>query len=190
MELTFVFLPELHFSQALVEMDDKITKEGEQREEMDTLKNPAMRFLLERVVVWLAEKGRTDTDHLVEMVFSSLHCCSQQETIRILNHIATVLFDVDAKSYCTLVTGCFMSLMCRLIIPPEVFALNNQLFLLCWHLSSLLCFLDGSAVGNYSANHTKGRWHDTIFSVFVLLLDLSFSGYSVSCLIAFFDFRG
>uniref|UniRef100_A0A667XXG6 E3 ubiquitin-protein ligase listerin n=1 Tax=Myripristis murdjan TaxID=586833 RepID=A0A667XXG6_9TELE len=71
----------------LVEMDDKITKEGEQREEMDTLKNPAMRFLLERVVVWLAEKGRTDTDHLVEMVFSSLHCCSQQETIRILNHI-------------------------------------------------------------------------------------------------------
>ncbi|XP_029924781.1 E3 ubiquitin-protein ligase listerin [Myripristis murdjan] len=74
----------------LVEMDDKITKEGEQREEMDTLKNPAMRFLLERVVVWLAEKGRTDTDHLVEMVFSSLHCCSQQETIRILNHIATM----------------------------------------------------------------------------------------------------
>uniref|UniRef100_A0A667XFH7 E3 ubiquitin-protein ligase listerin n=1 Tax=Myripristis murdjan TaxID=586833 RepID=A0A667XFH7_9TELE len=61
-----------------------------QREEMDTLKNPAMRFLLERVVVWLAEKGRTDTDHLVEMVFSSLHCCSQQETIRILNHIATM----------------------------------------------------------------------------------------------------
>uniref|UniRef100_A0A667XXH2 E3 ubiquitin-protein ligase listerin n=1 Tax=Myripristis murdjan TaxID=586833 RepID=A0A667XXH2_9TELE len=77
-------------SHTLVEMDDKITKEGEQREEMDTLKNPAMRFLLERVVVWLAEKGRTDTDHLVEMVFSSLHCCSQQETIRILNHIATM----------------------------------------------------------------------------------------------------
>ncbi|XP_071378047.1 E3 ubiquitin-protein ligase listerin [Centroberyx affinis] len=74
----------------LVELDDKITKEGEQSEEVDTLKNPAMRFLLERAVVWLAETGRTDTDHLVEMVFSSLYCCSRQETTRILNHITTM----------------------------------------------------------------------------------------------------
>lgn len=69
----------------LVEMDDKIT-DGEQRDEV-TVKNPAMQFLLERVVVWLAEKGRRDTEHVVELVFSSLYCCSQQETIRILNHI-------------------------------------------------------------------------------------------------------
>uniref|UniRef100_A0A8C9Z4M0 E3 ubiquitin-protein ligase listerin n=1 Tax=Sander lucioperca TaxID=283035 RepID=A0A8C9Z4M0_SANLU len=55
-----------------------------------TMKNPAMQFLLERVVVWLAEKGRRDTEHLVEMVFSSLYGCSQQETTRILNHITTV----------------------------------------------------------------------------------------------------
>uniref|UniRef100_A0A667XXH8 E3 ubiquitin-protein ligase listerin n=1 Tax=Myripristis murdjan TaxID=586833 RepID=A0A667XXH8_9TELE len=99
----------------LVEMDDKITKEGEQREEMDTLKNPAMRFLLERVVVWLAEKGRTDTDHLVEMVFSSLHCCSQQETIRILNHIATVLFDVDMD----LQWGIILQIIQRASADPE-----------------------------------------------------------------------
>uniref|UniRef100_A0A7N8XDU9 E3 ubiquitin-protein ligase listerin n=1 Tax=Mastacembelus armatus TaxID=205130 RepID=A0A7N8XDU9_9TELE len=53
------------------------------------LKNPALQFLLERVLVWLPEKGRRDTGHLVEMVFSSLSCCSQQETTRILNHIST-----------------------------------------------------------------------------------------------------
>lgn len=69
-------------------MDDKIT-DGEQRDEV-TVKNPAMQFLLERVVVWLAEKGRRDTEHVVELVFSSLYCCSQQETIRILNHITMV----------------------------------------------------------------------------------------------------
>ncbi|KAK7926168.1 hypothetical protein WMY93_008478 [Mugilogobius chulae] len=51
------------------------------------IKNPAMHFLLDRVVVWLSEEGRTDSEHLVEMVFSSLQCCSQQETTRILNHI-------------------------------------------------------------------------------------------------------
>lgn len=72
----------------LVELDGKIT-DGEQRDEV-TMKNPAMHFLLERVVVWLAEKGRIDTEHLVEMVFSSLYCCSQQETTRILNHITTM----------------------------------------------------------------------------------------------------
>ncbi|XP_035526459.1 E3 ubiquitin-protein ligase listerin [Morone saxatilis] len=72
----------------LVEMDDKI-KDGEQRDDMDT-KNPAMRFLLEQVVVWLAEKDRSDTEHLVEIVFSSLYCCSWQETTRILNHITTM----------------------------------------------------------------------------------------------------
>lgn len=66
-----------------------MTKDETQRDE-GIMKNPAVQFLLERVVVWLAEKGRTDTEHLVEMVFSSLHCCSGQETNRILNHITTV----------------------------------------------------------------------------------------------------
>lgn len=53
-------------------------------------KNPAVQFLLRRVAMWLAEVGRSDTEHLVEMVFSSLSCCSQEETTQILNHITTV----------------------------------------------------------------------------------------------------
>ncbi|XP_056140651.1 E3 ubiquitin-protein ligase listerin isoform X2 [Lampris incognitus] len=69
---------------------DETQEEDERKEEADNLKNPAVRFLLERVLVWLAEEGRSDTGHLVEMVFSSLHCCSRQETIRILNHITTM----------------------------------------------------------------------------------------------------
>lgn len=77
-----------HFPQTLVELDDKI-KDGGQRDEMK-MKNPAMQFLLEQVVVWLSEKGRRDTEHLVEMVFSAFYCCSCQETTRILNHITTV----------------------------------------------------------------------------------------------------
>nr|XP_040037059.1 E3 ubiquitin-protein ligase listerin [Gasterosteus aculeatus aculeatus] len=73
----------------LVELDDKTTPGSEQRDEL-TMKNPAMQFLLEQAVEWLAERERTDTEHLVEMVFSSLHCCSPQEITRILNHITTM----------------------------------------------------------------------------------------------------
>lgn len=69
----------------LVELDDKIL-DSEPEDEV-IKKNPAMQFLLERVVVWLGQEERSDTEHLVEMVFSSLYCCSQQETTRILNHI-------------------------------------------------------------------------------------------------------
>uniref|UniRef100_A0A671VF31 E3 ubiquitin-protein ligase listerin n=1 Tax=Sparus aurata TaxID=8175 RepID=A0A671VF31_SPAAU len=64
-------------SHTLVELDETTAKNREQRDE---LRNPAMQFLLEQVVVWLAEEGRTDTEHLVEMVFSALYCCSRQET--------------------------------------------------------------------------------------------------------------
>uniref|UniRef100_A0A671VBZ2 E3 ubiquitin-protein ligase listerin n=1 Tax=Sparus aurata TaxID=8175 RepID=A0A671VBZ2_SPAAU len=74
-------------SHTLVELDETTAKNREQRDE---LRNPAMQFLLEQVVVWLAEEGRTDTEHLVEMVFSALYCCSRQETTRILNHITTM----------------------------------------------------------------------------------------------------
>lgn len=76
-------------SQSLVEVDGEKAKD-EQQAEMNK-KNPAMQFLLEQVVVWLSEKGREDTEHLVEMLFSSLCCCSSQETTRILNHVTTVL---------------------------------------------------------------------------------------------------
>ncbi|KAM9846961.1 E3 ubiquitin-protein ligase listerin [Aulostomus maculatus] len=71
----------------LVELDDQISEDAEQRNKVNR-NNPAMQFLLERVVVWLAEKERTDTEHLVEMVFSSFYCCSRQEATRILNHIS------------------------------------------------------------------------------------------------------
>lgn len=64
--------------------------DGEQQAET-TRKNPAVQFLLEQVVAWLSEKSRQDTEHLVEMLFSSLCCCSDQETTRILNHVTTVL---------------------------------------------------------------------------------------------------
>lgn len=67
----------------LVELD----KQKEEDKNLMNMKNPAMHFLLERVVVWLAEKDRKDTEPLVEMVFNSVKCCSQQETTRILNHI-------------------------------------------------------------------------------------------------------
>ncbi|KAJ3589459.1 hypothetical protein NHX12_010304 [Muraenolepis orangiensis] len=54
------------------------------------LNNAAMRFLLERVVAWLSEEGRSHGDHVVDMIFSPLHCCSPQETTRFLNHITTM----------------------------------------------------------------------------------------------------
>uniref|UniRef100_A0A8C6PU08 E3 ubiquitin-protein ligase listerin n=1 Tax=Nothobranchius furzeri TaxID=105023 RepID=A0A8C6PU08_NOTFU len=52
--------------------------------------NPVTRFLLKRVVVWLAVVRRSNTEHLVEMIFSSLRCCSRQETTLVLNHVTTV----------------------------------------------------------------------------------------------------
>ncbi|XP_030648417.1 E3 ubiquitin-protein ligase listerin [Chanos chanos] len=50
--------------------------------------NPAVHFLLQRVVVWLRQDSRKDTDFLVDMVFSVLQCCSTkaQRTL-ILNHL-------------------------------------------------------------------------------------------------------
>lgn len=70
----------------LVELD-KQEAEAQEAKNLMNMKNPAMHFLMERVVVWLAAKGRKDAKPLVEMVFSSVKCCSQQETTRILNHI-------------------------------------------------------------------------------------------------------
>uniref|UniRef100_A0A3Q2YAX3 E3 ubiquitin-protein ligase listerin n=1 Tax=Hippocampus comes TaxID=109280 RepID=A0A3Q2YAX3_HIPCM len=71
----------------VIELDD----EGSEQRAEGRANNPAVRFLLDRVVPWLADKERTDTEHLVEMVFSSLSCCSRQETTRILDHITMEL---------------------------------------------------------------------------------------------------
>lgn len=76
----------LHFCCWQTLAGDKVSE----AERQPAVKNPATQFLLEQVVPWLSEKGRTDTEHLVEIIFSSLSCCSRQETTRILNHISMV----------------------------------------------------------------------------------------------------
>lgn len=51
--------------------------------------NAAVHFLLQRVAVWLKQDSRKDTDFLVDMVFSSLQCCSSSDDkTLILNHIS------------------------------------------------------------------------------------------------------
>ena len=76
--------------QMLMESECEDKPSAEQSPPVVDLKNTAMRFLLERVVAWLSEEGRSQSDHLVDMIFSSLHCCSPQETTRILSHITMV----------------------------------------------------------------------------------------------------
>lgn len=114
----------------MVEFDDRTPEDNKWRGE----KNPAVQFLLKKVVVWLSEVARSDTEHLVEMVFSSLYCCNQEETTQILNHITTV-----TSSLC-----CYR--------PNYRF---EALSLLTCCL--LLFFLDGLAVGNYPANYPEGK---------------------------------
>ncbi|XP_056322426.1 E3 ubiquitin-protein ligase listerin isoform X1 [Danio aesculapii] len=51
--------------------------------------NAAVRFLLQRVAVWLKQEDRKETDFLVDMVFSSLQCCSSgSDKTLILNQIS------------------------------------------------------------------------------------------------------
>lgn len=51
--------------------------------------NAAVHFLLQRVAVWLKQEDRKDTDFLVDMVFSSLQCCSSgSDKTLILNQIS------------------------------------------------------------------------------------------------------
>lgn len=111
-----------------------------------------MQFLLEHVVVWLAEKGRRDTEHLVEMVFSSLYCCSWQENTRILNHITTVTWDADVVTYELLIHASYMQRDDSFVVESTLIVL----LFLCWHS---LCFLDGFTLGNYPANYTEGMCH-------------------------------
>lgn len=118
----------LNFCSLQTLVDDKLTD----TEQQYPVKNPAMQFLLEQVVLWLSEKRRTDTEHLVEIIFSSLSCCSGQETTCILNHISMVT-KVDEMSQVN---------FCISLLPLIFF-----------------CFLDGIAMGNYSANHTEGIYY-------------------------------
>ncbi|TSK16143.1 E3 ubiquitin-protein ligase listerin [Bagarius yarrelli] len=75
--------------QGLLKPDDRKT-EVELGAELS--ENPAISFLLQRVMVWLRQDDRKDTDFLVDMVFSSLQCCSSSaEQTLILNHITVDL---------------------------------------------------------------------------------------------------
>ncbi|XP_041948451.1 E3 ubiquitin-protein ligase listerin [Alosa sapidissima] len=81
--------------QVLLQPDETAGKEAEGKDlglgDAELARNPAVRFLLLRVVDWLRQEGRKDTDFLVDMVFSALHCCSsREEKTRILNHITTM----------------------------------------------------------------------------------------------------
>ena len=82
--------------------------------------NPAVRFLLERVVSWLGQEGRRDCPFLVEMVFSSLRCCTRQETTRILNHITMVTAVLrQARTYsCVRSLHEHMFMSCELSLYP------------------------------------------------------------------------
>ncbi|XP_034168229.2 E3 ubiquitin-protein ligase listerin [Pangasianodon hypophthalmus] len=81
--------PKAQVFQGLLKQDDGKT---EVELEAELSENPAIRFLLQRVVVWLRQDERKDTDFLVDMVFSSLQCCSSNaEQTLVLNHITVDL---------------------------------------------------------------------------------------------------
>lgn len=77
--------PKAQVFQGLLKPDDRKT---EVELEAKLSENPAIHFLFQRVVVWLRQDDRKDTDLLVDMVFSSLQCCSSNaEQTLVLNHI-------------------------------------------------------------------------------------------------------
>lgn len=77
--------PKAQVFQGLLKPDDK---KIEVKLEPELSENPAIHFLLQRVLVWLRQDDRKDTDFLVDMVFSCLQCCnSNAEQTLVLNHI-------------------------------------------------------------------------------------------------------
>ncbi|XP_053501105.1 E3 ubiquitin-protein ligase listerin isoform X2 [Ictalurus furcatus] len=81
--------PKAQVFQGLLKPDDGKT---EVQLEAELSENPAIRFLLQRVMVWLRQDDRKDTEFLVDMVFSSLQCCSSNaEQTLVLDHITVDL---------------------------------------------------------------------------------------------------
>ncbi|KAK2823506.1 hypothetical protein Q7C36_020106 [Tachysurus vachellii] len=71
-----------------------IPDDGKTEAELGTelTENPGIQFLLQRVMVWLEQDDRKDTDFLVDMLFSCLQCCgSNTEQTLVLNHITVDL---------------------------------------------------------------------------------------------------
>ncbi|XP_066507230.1 E3 ubiquitin-protein ligase listerin [Hoplias malabaricus] len=80
--------PKPQVFQVLLKSEDGKPEVGLEAELGLLFENPAVRFLLQRVVVWLQQDEIKDTDFLVDMVFSALNCCaSKEEQTLILNHI-------------------------------------------------------------------------------------------------------
>uniref|UniRef100_A0A8C1KKL0 E3 ubiquitin-protein ligase listerin n=1 Tax=Cyprinus carpio TaxID=7962 RepID=A0A8C1KKL0_CYPCA len=78
--------------------------------------NAAVHFLLQRVTVWLKQDDRKDTDFLVDMVFSSLQCCSSSDDkTLILNHIS--VRDPHGSGG----LGCYRDIACADPVRLEVF---------------------------------------------------------------------
>ncbi|XP_051781695.1 E3 ubiquitin-protein ligase listerin [Erpetoichthys calabaricus] len=50
--------------------------------------NPAVQFLMKKLIIWLKKDTGNNTDFLVDMLYSILHCCNRRdETKLILDHI-------------------------------------------------------------------------------------------------------
>lgn len=99
-ELNMVYVSErdserhLHFLALLLQAFPKaqvfqgLLKPDDGKTDVELSENPAVRFLLQKVVVWLRQEDRKDTDFLVDMLFSSLQCCSSNtEQTLVLNRI-------------------------------------------------------------------------------------------------------
>lgn len=55
--------------------------------------NPSIQFLHEKLIVWLKEDWRKETDFVVDILYSILHCCSSPiERENILNDLTKVQF--------------------------------------------------------------------------------------------------
>uniref|UniRef100_A0AAR2J5P8 E3 ubiquitin-protein ligase listerin n=1 Tax=Pygocentrus nattereri TaxID=42514 RepID=A0AAR2J5P8_PYGNA len=84
--------PKPQVFQVLLKSEDGKPEQGLEAELGALTENPAVRFLLQRVVMWLRQDDRQGTDFLVDMVFSALHCCnSKGEQTLVLNHLTMSL---------------------------------------------------------------------------------------------------
>uniref|UniRef100_A0A8B9HE14 E3 ubiquitin-protein ligase listerin n=1 Tax=Astyanax mexicanus TaxID=7994 RepID=A0A8B9HE14_ASTMX len=85
--------PKPQVFQVLVKSEDGKPELGLAEAELGTLsENPAVCFLLQRVVVWLRQDDRKDTDFLVNMVFSVLQCCSSKAEWKDVKTLMLALF--------------------------------------------------------------------------------------------------
>uniref|UniRef100_A0AAR2KB62 E3 ubiquitin-protein ligase listerin n=1 Tax=Pygocentrus nattereri TaxID=42514 RepID=A0AAR2KB62_PYGNA len=87
--------PKPQVFQVLLKSEDGKPEQGLEAELGALTENPAVRFLLQRVVMWLRQDDRQGTDFLVDMVFSALHCCnSKGEQTLVLNHLTVSFLSV------------------------------------------------------------------------------------------------